>query len=126
MVVWVGLSAATVTNTFTYGGNTPEREEHSMPVFRKAKLHTPDGLIYEFTEHSWSTSCEIFREPRYIGDRPELVDLHDSVTMPKISRWRKRASFRILAGMSGKNPTSDVNIKFTYGSLEFPAGTRFI
>lgn len=97
-----------------------------MAIYRKATLHGSDGLIYKFTEHGWSTSCEVFKAPNFIGGEFELVDLHDSVTMPTFSRFRKRATFKVLAGMSGANPTFDVAVRYVHGSVEDPSGTRYI
>jgi hypothetical protein len=97
-----------------------------MAIYRKATLHTNDGLVYKFTEYGSSTSCEVFKAPSHIGAELELVDLHDSVTMPTFSRFRKRATFKVLAGMSGANPTFDVAVRYVHGSVEDPSGTRFI
>lgn len=68
----------------------------------------------------------MFKAPRYIGDKPELVKVHDSVTMPTFARFRKRANFNVLAGYSGTNDTDDVAIRYAHASIEYPAGTRYL
>ncbi len=97
-----------------------------MAVYRTATLRDNTGLIYQFTEYGSTTGLEVFQAPKFIGGERELVDMYDSVTMPKLSRWRKgRAAFRVLAGYSGKNETRNVTFRYVSGESADPAGTRY-
>ncbi len=96
-----------------------------MAVYRTATLRDNTGLIYQFTEYGESTGLEVFQAPKFIGGERELVDMNESVTMPKFSRFRKRAAFRVLAGYSGKNETRNVSIRYVSGESADPAGTRY-
>ena len=96
-----------------------------MAIYRTATLRTNTGLIYEFCEYGSSTGLEVFQAPKVIGGERELVDMYDSVTMPKLSRLRKRAAFRVLAGYSGKTETRKVAFRYVSGESADPAGTRY-
>jgi hypothetical protein len=96
-----------------------------MAVYRTATLRDNTGLIYQFTEYGSTTGLEVFQAPKFIGGKRELVDMYDSVTMPKFSRLRKRAAFRVLAGYSGKNKTRNVTFRYVSGESADPAGTRY-
>ena len=87
-------------------------------IYRKAALTTAEGLVYEFTEYAWRTSLEVFRTPNDPQGEAQLVELHDSVSMPEISTDTNRATFRILAGYGGMNPTRDVVVEYVRATIE--------
>lgn len=84
---------------------------------RTATLVTAEGLKYEFEEERWTTRCLVYKTPSGDMNRPELVELYDSVTMPEFSPESKRAKFRTLAGWGGLNPVRDVEIDYVYAEI---------
>lgn len=86
-------------------------ERDTPMIYRKAVVTTAEGLVYEFTEYAWSTRLEVFRGS-------ELVELHDSVSMPEISTDTNRATFRILAGYSRTNEPRDVVVEYVHATIE--------
>jgi hypothetical protein len=78
---------------------------------------TADGHKYEFEEESWTTRCLVYKTPSSDMNQPELVEFHDSVTMPEFNPETKRAKFQMLPGMGGKNPVRDVEIDYVYAEI---------
>jgi hypothetical protein len=97
-----------------------------MALCHRLELLTADGLLHVFTQYGWSTEYSAFdvKSERVRGATSEnILDIapqrnrfgqevehHQSVTLPSISRILKRGTFTVLPGMSGTNPTYDVNI----------------
>lgn len=94
-------------------------------IYRTATLTTPQGLVYAFTEEAWMTRLEVRHEPNGPDGKSDLIEIHDSVSMPELSDGDKRATFTILPGYSRKNKMRHVVVDYVHATIQSaPAPAR--